>query len=51
MVKNKQFRRVSDILYEDRTKLLSVSDKNSFEFSMHSGSPKKVRCSNVLISQ
>lgn len=30
MVKNKQFRRVSDILYEDRTKLLSVSDKKQF---------------------
>ena len=30
MVKNKQFRRVSDILYEDLTKLLSVSDKKQF---------------------
>ena len=30
MVKNKQFRRVSDILYEDQTKLLSVSDKKQF---------------------
>lgn len=40
MVKNKQFRRVSDILYEDRTKL-SVSDKKVLSFPCTVAAQKK----------